>query len=71
MFTGVVCTSRDAPELDQTHRGAEWRHPPVSGTDGQIVEGDGLPIQFYILPDPQHTLHRRDHKLPWKPPEQV
>lgn len=71
MFAGIRCASRDATELGQTHRGAEWRHSPVSGTDGQVVEGNGLPIQFDILPDPKHTLHRRDHKLPWKAPKQV
>lgn len=53
--------------LGQTHCGAEWRDPPVSSTDGQVVEGNGLPVQLYILPDPQHTLHRRNHELPWKP----
>lgn len=71
MFAGVPCASRDATELGQTHCGAEWRHSPVSSTDGQVVEGNGLPVQFDILSDPQHTLHRRDHKLPWKPPGQA
>lgn len=61
----------DAMELGQTHRGTERRYPSVSGTDGQVVEGNGLPVQLYILSDPQHTLHRRNHELPWEPSEQA
>lgn len=49
----------------QTHRGAEWGHPPVAGTDGQVIEGNGFPVQLHILPDAQHTFHGRDQKLPW------
>ena len=32
----------------QTHRGAEWGHASVSGTDGQVVESNGLPVQLHI-----------------------
>lgn len=53
----------------KTHRGAKWRHPSVAGTDGQVVKGNGLPIQLHILPDTQHPLHRRDHKLAWVLPK--
>lgn len=49
----------------QTHCGAERGNPPVSSTDGQVVEGNGLPVQLHILPDPQHPFHGRDQKLPW------
>lgn len=49
----------------ETYRGAEGRYPPVAGTDSQVVKGNGLPVQLHILSDPQHPLHRRDHKLPW------
>ena len=52
----------------QTHRGAERGHPSVSGTDGQVVESNGLPVQLHILLDPQHPLHGRDQKLPWVSP---
>ena len=52
----------------QTHRGAEWGNPPVTSTDGQVIESDGFPVQLHVLPDPQHALHRRDQKLPWVPP---
>lgn len=52
----------------QTHCGTEWGHPSVSSTDGQVIEGNGFPVQLHILPDPQHTLHGRDQKLPWVPP---
>lgn len=38
------------------------------GTDGQVVKGNGLPVQLHILLDPQHPLHRRDHKFPWVMP---
>jgi hypothetical protein len=41
----------------QTHRGAERGHTPVSSTDGQVVEGNGLPVQLHVLADPQNPLH--------------
>lgn len=53
----------------KTHRRAQWRHTSVAGTDGQVVKGNSLPIQLHILPDTQHPLHRRDHKLPWVLPK--
>lgn len=52
----------------RTHRGAERGHPPVTGTDGQVIEGNGFPVQLHILPDSKHAFHRRDQKLPWVPP---
>ena len=71
VFRGVSVENSGGGEMKpmvqgpQTHRGAERGHPSVSGTDGQVVESNGLPVQLHILPDPQHPLHGRDQKLPW------